>query len=244
MFESMVMEGGGGRRFALATTSLGMQVGVAGVLVMAAWMAPVPLPAAPEIRPPGLLVPRRQVVELVRVSESVVREAALAAPVRRVFRAPQRVVAGEARTAPALLDVDATLEKVMVGGDPRLPSGGDRVVSGLPEIAPPARVKAPEREVRERVRVGGDVMQAKLRRQVRPDYPEIARRARIEGEVLLLGVITREGRVANLRVLHGHPLLVRAALAAVSQWEYEPTLLNGASVEVEAPITVRFRLGR
>ena len=85
---------------------------------------------------------------------------------------------------------------------------------------------------------------AKLRRQERPDYPEIARRARIEGEVLLMGVITREGRVANLRVLQGHPLLVRAALAAVSQWEYEPTLLNGASVEVEAPITVRFRLGR
>lgn len=244
MFEGTVMEGGGGRRLALATTSLGMQVGVAGALVMAAWMAPVPLPAAPEIRPRGLLVPRRQVVEVVRVSETAVRETAMAAAARRVFRAPQRVVGRGEVAVPALIDVDAGLARAMVVGESLVSRGGDRVGSVMPEIAPPARPKAREREGGERLRVGGEVMLAKLRRQERPDYPEIARRARIEGEVLLMGVITREGRVANLRVLQGHPLLVRAALAAVSQWEYEPTLLNGASVEVEAPITVRFRLGR
>jgi protein TonB len=243
MFETVVMEGGEGRRLALATTSLGLQACVAGALAVAGWMVPVGLPAAPEIRPPGLVIPRRQVVEVVRVSEAAVRAAEMVAPVRRVFRAPQRVVARGEGAAPAVIDVDTNLEQLMSIHDAGVPRGVARTEQGVPPIAPPARLKAPEQEVRGRVRVGGDVMQAKLRWQVRPEYPEIARRARIEGEVMLLGVITREGRVANLRVLRGHPLLVGAALAAVGQWEYEPTLLNGERVEVEAPITVRFRLG-
>ena len=58
------------------------------------------------------------------------------------------------------------------------------------------------------------------------------------------GVIARDGTVQRLRVLSGHPLLVKAALDAVTRWRYTPTLLNGTPVEVIAPIEVNFVLSR
>ena len=95
-----------------------------------------------------------------------------------------------------------------------------------------------------RVQVGGNVLASKMLLRVQPLYPELARRMRIEGVVQLHGIITREGRIAQLRVLSGHPLLVQAALDAVRQWVYSPTTLNQQAVEVEAPIEVRFTLSR
>jgi periplasmic protein TonB len=77
-----------------------------------------------------------------------------------------------------------------------------------------------------------------------PVYPPLARQARIAGAVMLEGIIARDGTVKNLRVLSGHPLLAGAALEAVRQWRYRPTLLNGEPVEVIAPIAVNFVLGR
>jgi protein TonB len=65
---------------------------------------------------------------------------------------------------------------------------------------------------------------------------------RISGAVELTGVIGVDGHIRELQIVHGHPLLARAALDAVRQWVYEPTLLDGEPVEVIAPITVNFRL--
>ncbi len=79
-------------------------------------------------------------------------------------------------------------------------------------------------------------------RKVEPLYPSLARAARVSGTVELLGVLGVDGRIHELKVLHGHPLLVRAAMDAVAQWIFEPTLLNGQPVEVSAPITVNFIL--
>jgi protein TonB len=83
---------------------------------------------------------------------------------------------------------------------------------------------------------------AKLLYKVVPVYPHIAVTTRTEGTVYLLGVIGTDGAIQSLRVLKGHPLLVGAALDAVRQWRYKPTILNGRAVEVEAPITVTFTL--
>jgi protein TonB len=66
----------------------------------------------------------------------------------------------------------------------------------------------------------------------------------VSGVVELLGVLSTDGRIHELKVVRGHPLLVAAALDAVRQWIYEPTLLNGQAVEVAAPITVTFTLNR
>jgi protein TonB len=67
---------------------------------------------------------------------------------------------------------------------------------------------------------------------VQPVYPELAKQARIQGIVQLNIVISKEGRVVDIKVISGHPLLISAALEAVKQWEYNPTLLNGQPVEV------------
>ena len=86
------------------------------------------------------------------------------------------------------------------------------------------------------------VMEGNLIHRVQPEYPPLARQARIQGTVVLRAVISREGRIENLQVLSGHPLLVPAALDAVRQWRYRPYSLNEQPVEVETQITVNFTL--
>jgi protein TonB len=92
--------------------------------------------------------------------------------------------------------------------------------------------------------VSSGVQAAKLVKQVIPEYPQLAVRMRASGVVHLLGIIGRDGKIQNLRVLSGHPLLTQAALEAVRQWVYSPTVLSGKAVEVEAPIDVIFTLSR
>ncbi len=90
------------------------------------------------------------------------------------------------------------------------------------------------------ITVGGDVQMAKLIRKVIPEYPPIARSARISGVVRLIGTIGKDGTIRDLQLVSGHPMLARAALEAVRQWVYKPTLLNGMPVDVIAPIEVNF----
>jgi protein TonB len=80
--------------------------------------------------------------------------------------------------------------------------------------------------------------------RIDPAYPPLAVTARIQGKVRLIGVLGTDGRIRELQVLSGHPLLVKAALEAVQQWVYAPMLLNGQPVEVQAPIEVNFVLNR
>ena len=107
-----------------------------------------------------------------------------------------------------------------------------------PPPPPPVKKKAPPK----RIRVGGNVAKARLTRQVRPQYPPLARQARIQGTVKLSAVISKDGSIQKLEVMSGHPLLVPSALAAVKQWRYKPTLLNGEAVEVLTNIDVNFTL--
>jgi protein TonB len=99
-------------------------------------------------------------------------------------------------------------------------------------------------EERAPVPVSGGVQEAKLLRKIIPIYPQIAILAHIQGTVHLMGVISKDGTIRDLQVIDGNPLLVRAALDAVRQWVYRPTLLSGEPVEVIAPILVTFTLNR
>ncbi len=96
----------------------------------------------------------------------------------------------------------------------------------------------------QRIRVGGNVQQTNLISQTRPAYPPLAKQARIQGLVRLNAIIAKDGTVANLTVIAGHPLLVEAALEAVRQWIYKTTLLNGEPVEVQTVIDVNFTLSQ
>lgn len=115
-------------------------------------------------------------------------------------------------------------------------------------VAPPpphaATPKTAETVAHAPIRVSTGVQEAKIIRRVMPVYPVLAKQARVSGKVELLGIIGTDGSIQRLKVLSGHPLLIAAAVDAVRQWVYKPTLLNGQPVEVIAPILVTFTLGQ
>jgi protein TonB len=110
-------------------------------------------------------------------------------------------------------------------------------VLNFPRTAPPRNGSPPTK----RWRVSGGVEQGLLIQEVKPVYPPPARQAGVQGEVILQAVIGKDGRIQNLRVISGNPLLVKAARDAVIQWRYRPYLLDGEPVEVETQITVNFK---
>jgi protein TonB len=145
----------------------------------------------------------------------------------------------------------------MPAGDPALsawagpPSGqfGAALTNtvALPPVSPPQRPIAPtspKPAASGPVPVGGDVEAAKLIYGPAPLYPRIALMARSQGIVKLEAVISADGSIRNLSVVSGPPLLVNAAVEAVRQWRYHPTLLNGIAVEVITEIDVNFTLAR
>jgi len=91
--------------------------------------------------------------------------------------------------------------------------------------------------------VGGRVQEPRLVQMVQPIYPPLAREAHVQGDVRIDSVIDDHGNVTQMKVVSGMPLLVTAALDAVQQWKYQPTLLNGTPVSVEMILTVHFTLG-
>jgi len=75
-----------------------------------------------------------------------------------------------------------------------------------------------------------------------PSYPQMAKIAHIQGDVVLQATISKNGTIENLRAVSGHPILIQAALDAVRQWKYKPYILNGEPVEVETQVTVKFHM--
>ncbi len=82
-----------------------------------------------------------------------------------------------------------------------------------------------------------------LLNKIIPEYPIIAIRAGVQGEVTLHAIIGRDGSIESLSVIKGHPLLINAAKDAVRQWQYRPYVLNGEPIEVETYIVVNFKKG-
>jgi len=124
----------------------------------------------------------------------------------------------------------------VVGGVPGGIPGG--VIGGAPAAPPPP----PPPERKEPIRVGGNVQASRLIRRVEPEYPELAKRARVQGIVLLQVTVDERGGVTEVNIIRGHPLLNQAAVDAVRQWIYSPTLLNNEPVPVIATVTVNFVL--
>jgi protein TonB len=136
------------------------------------------------------------------------------------------------------------------GGVPGGVAGGviGGIIGSVPTAAPPPppppKVEAPKPVTPSRIRVGGNVQAAMAIRAPKPAYPPLAKQARIQGVVRLNAVIGKDGTIQNLTAASGHPLLVPAALEAVRQWLYKPTLLNGEPVEVVTVIDVNFTLSQ
>jgi len=241
MFEqSLLANPAGTRKTATFAASLTAQILVAGVLVVAplfyhdvlpAFRVPAYVPTLTVWRPPE---------PPIAATSTPARSSALAMPnPSRPFVVlhsdyPQTTFAVVDFDAPAL-PATSTISALPIGGSSDLPRlERPPVAANKPEIVKPVP-EAP-------VRVGGNVQSAKLTKQVVPVYPRPALQMRISGTVQLLGIIAKDGTIQRLQVLSGHPLLRQAAIDAVSQWVYRPTILNGQPVEVEAPIDVIFTL--
>jgi TonB family protein len=110
-------------------------------------------------------------------------------------------------------------------------SAGDGVSSSQPPGTPT------------RIRVGGTIQAGKMIRQVMPSYPSEAKSKHIQGTVVLHAVIAKDGTVSELHVVTGPAELADAAMHAVRQWRYSPTLFNGMPVDIDTTISVVFTLG-
>ncbi len=94
-----------------------------------------------------------------------------------------------------------------------------------------------------KINISAGVMAGQLLQQIHPQYPPIAKAARIQGTVVLQATISKQGTIENLRVMSGPAMLQQAAIDAVKQWRYRPYLLNNEPVEVDTTVNVIFTLG-
>ena len=156
-------------------------------------------------------------------------------PAATVFAAPIE--------APLEIQPEPTGAAIAEAGVPGGVEGG--IVSGIvgsvpavvegppPPPPPPPAPKGP-------VRIGGQLSAPALLKRVEPAYPLIAQAASIDGVVILDAIVNENGRIQSLKVLRGHPLLAKAAIDAVEQWEYEPLKLNGTPTPFELTVSLWF----
>ena len=151
---------------------------------------------------------------------------------------PKTISLDNSAAAPDLGGVVGGVPGGVVGGQ----LGGSFGVLGGTGTAIP--IPPPQRPAARRiVHVGANIKAPRQTYSVQPEYPPIAMQAHIRGAVVVNAVIDEHGNVVGARAVSGHPLLVAAAIKAVLQWKYEPTLLNGTPVAVEMEVTVHFNLG-
>ncbi len=242
MFETAMVDQSSGQGALSFSSSLLLQCGVVSGLLAIGLYLPVAQPDLPDIQIPA---PAPRFREAIRVISTSIERSVAPSMARRFTYTPPTATRS-AMTGASSAQADFTglpMSNLTTTGIP------DGIVGAfdVPKVAPPPKpvlreLVKPEAPVR--LQIEGSVLASKILQRPQPIYPELARRARIEGVVTLHGIITREGKIGQLRVLSGHPLLVKAAFDAVSQWVYSPTLLNSQPVEVEAPIEVRFSLSR
>jgi protein TonB len=171
----------------------------------------------------------------------------------RVFTAPASIPKGISPAGPETLLFDpgeGPSDPGVMGGVGGYGQSSQLLSDLARPPAPPAepvrrtQEKLPANTATKQIRVSIGVQAAKLIAQVNPVYPPLARQARVAGTVRLTAIIGRDGAIRNLQVMSGHPLLTSAALEAVKQWRYQPTLLNEEPVEVITQIDVNFTLSR
>jgi len=159
---------------------------------------------------------------------------------RTPTKIPQKVQMIREEEAPPPMPATGGVVGGVPGGIPGGQVGGviGSIVSSTANAAVPKFVPV----IPQRVRISQGVTKGLLVQKIEPQYPPLARAARVQGEVVLSAVIDGNGQINNLQLVSGHPMLVQAAIAAVKQWRYKPYLLNGQPVEVETTITVIFSL--
>lgn len=142
--------------------------------------------------------------------------------------------------APHSINPEVTVSAPAYDGLPGVPSGDS---NGVVVLGPTLPIPRPP-PVTKPIPTGGDIRPPAKTKHVPPMYPQIARANGVQGIVILEAVISETGRVRDVRVLRSIPLLDNAAIDAVRQWQFTPTLLNGHPVPIVMTVTVSFELKR
>jgi protein TonB len=192
--------------------------------------APPPPPPPPP--PPAAAAPAPRIIHRVSVEDIMRAPTVIPKTIAQVKDEPEQ--------PPSAAGVVGGVPGGIPGGTMGGVLGG--IIGGVLSAATPPPPPPPKPQTPRRIRVGGQVESARLIFQPKPEYPPLAKMARIQGVVRLDAIISKDGTIQDLRVLQGHPLLVKAALDAVQRWRYQPTLLNGEAVEVSTEIDVNFTL--
>jgi protein TonB len=225
-------------------TSFGLQALVIGLLLLLPVLKTVGLPSARTASTP-ISLGRRDPMPLTDAPRVAARSAAQNTVVN-----PRLVAPGHMPTHIAMSPDDPSAQPP--GGSE---AGGSELGSGGPGFLPgdgsglPASLISGNRPMLPsppptvtRIIRRSSMLEGNLIRRVDPVYPPLAKSARIQGPVVLAAIISKAGTIENLHAVSGPPLLVPATIAAVSQWQYRPYILNGEPIEVETQITVNFYL--
>ncbi len=240
MFEDSLIESGGKlktQRPVTAFLSFGLQAIIIGVMILIPLIFTEALPkgmtmtflAAPPPPPPP--PPPPAAVKIVKVVETDIVNNQLRTPTK----IPKKVEMIKEDEAPPP-------STGIVGGVPGGIPGGQMggVIGGIISSTPMA---VPKVATPQRIRVSQGVTSGLKVHDVTPQYPPMAKIARVQGAVVLAAVIGKDGSIQGLRVVStASPLLVQSALDAVKQWKYKPYILNGEPVEVDTTVTVNFTL--
>jgi TonB family protein len=117
-----------------------------------------------------------------------------------------------------------------------------RVKVLTPAVMEPVTAPDPPQAAQPSMKVGAAVIAGNILTKVTPVYPQAAKDARVQGEVVLHAIIAKDGTMKSLAVLSGPEELQMSAMEAVRQWTYKPYLLNGEPTEVDTTITVHYNL--
>lgn len=246
MFEQVLLDRAAQRRSKWSWLGLVIQLVIVTLVVIVPMMHPemlsVMMPKASIFVPSKPVTPVEVEAQQAASRPSSANTVAVARPAVRPFTAPRSM----SNPVNMIVD-DPGMPFVPIGTGSVLAGGFDSglaPVAGVvtPSAPPPPKPPAPKVDSSKPVRVGGVVQPPVIIRRANPVYPPLAKQARVSGKVKLEGIIAKDGTVQHLKVIEGHPLLTKAALDAVAQWLYKPTLLNNEPVEVIAPIEVNFIL--
>jgi protein TonB len=243
MFEDSLLESGGRlktKRGRTTTFAIILEIGLIGLMVLMPLIFTEALPkqqlmtflVAPPPPPPPP-PPAAAPVKIVKQVQTDIVNGELRTPTK----IPQKVQMIKEDEAPPPAMASSGVVGGVPGGIPGGQMGG--VIGGIISSTPMA---VPKVATPQRVRVSQGVSQGLLVRRVQPNYPPLARQARISGTVVLRAVISKDGSIENLTLVSGHPMLAPAAIDAVKQWKYKPYLLNGEPVEVDTEVQVNFTL--
>ena len=226
------------RRSWITFTSFGLQSVVIGLLLLIPLLTTVGLPSSRILQPPTSFgAPPPPVRPIERQHRTSVVQSNLA---HNVPIAPQSIP----RHIAIINEVSPPPQVSYSTGPGVIGSIGADGTGGVPNGWGDAKPAVPPPPPAPTIRTfrTSSILEGNLIRRVQPVYPPLARSVRVQGAVVLAALIGKEGTIENLRLVSGHPMLVPAAIAAVSQWRYRPYILNGEAIEVETQITVNFIL--